>query len=390
LYAVMVMRNSPKLDALTSWRFFAAALIVQLHASAFFNLPKIYEHFQISQGVSFFFVLSGFILAYNYGEPRGRSWRDFYVARFARIWPAHIAALALFLVLAAQPLAGLTGDGKHRVGLFFANALMLHSWIPTQEAAFSFNAASWSISTEFTFYLLFPLIILSKRGRLPWLSLLMSLALTLGFIGLSAHRNLPLALPVNRISLIGTLLVNPLARLWEFVLGAFAYFAFKAYKDRRQPANSVALWSGLEACAVGCAVLAMWASIYGRFANAAPDAVRYYIVWAGSAPAFCAVILVFAFGRGYLSRVFSTRPLIFLGEISYSLYLVHIPVLVYFTRFPERFSGKTWAYLVYLGATAAVSCALHFIVESPMRSIIRRTFSRPRVLTAEPLEHVAA
>jgi len=382
--------NPVKLDALTSCRFFAAALIVQLHASSFFDLPHVYDHFQISQGVSFFFVLSGFILAYKYGEDHGRPWRDFYVARFARIWPAHIAALALFFVLAPQPFIGITSNLTRRLGLLTANALMLQSWIPTQEAAFSFNAVAWSISTEFAFYLLFPLVILRKRGRLPWLSLLLSLSLAIGFIWLSAHRGIPPAGRTDSVSLIGTLLVNPLVRLWEFALGAFAYFAFKVYKDRSRSAYSAGFWSALEACAVASAVLAMWASIYGRFANTAPDAVRYYIVWAGSAPAFCTVIVVFALGRGYLSQALSLRPLIFLGEISYSLYLVHVPVLVYFMRFPERFAGKTWAYFGYLGATIAVSCTLYFIVEAPMRRIIRRTFSRPRVLKAESLEHAAA
>jgi peptidoglycan/LPS O-acetylase OafA/YrhL len=78
-----------RLDQLTSLRFFAAYLIILYHSVGLFGIERIGVN--LGQGVSFFFVLSGFILTYVY--PRLDSWTDirqFWRARFARIWPAYI------------------------------------------------------------------------------------------------------------------------------------------------------------------------------------------------------------------------------------------------------------------------------------------------------------
>src|SRR5690242_19654398 len=85
-----------KLYALTSLRFVAAALIVLGHSQGTFGIPKdAWAPFVMSQGVSFFFVLSGFILTYVYPSLKLFGIRRFLLARFARIWPAHITAFIL-------------------------------------------------------------------------------------------------------------------------------------------------------------------------------------------------------------------------------------------------------------------------------------------------------
>jgi peptidoglycan/LPS O-acetylase OafA/YrhL len=87
-------------------RFFAAAMIVVFHSGG-----RLTTLFALEQGVSFFFVLSGFILTYVYPTlSGGHRLRDFYVARVARIWPAHLATFLLLLCL-IQP-GGWRWDGK--------------------------------------------------------------------------------------------------------------------------------------------------------------------------------------------------------------------------------------------------------------------------------------
>src|SRR5580765_5922555 len=94
-------RPSPKkLEVLTSLRFFAAALIVVQHSRGSFGLPEQWgEPFMFDQGVAFFFVLSGFILTYVYPSLDTFGRRRFVLARIARVWPAHVAALILLLLL---------------------------------------------------------------------------------------------------------------------------------------------------------------------------------------------------------------------------------------------------------------------------------------------------
>src|SRR5271163_1957108 len=102
-------RGTGNIKSLTSLRFLAAALLVFYHlgqsqlakgAPAFFGFL---ESCALDQGVSFFFVLSGFILHYSYPVlgSRGDAWR-FLLSRFARVWPAHIAAIVLFLIVGAD------------------------------------------------------------------------------------------------------------------------------------------------------------------------------------------------------------------------------------------------------------------------------------------------
>ena len=147
-----------KLNCLTSLRVFAAMLIVIHHCVPKEHLLKVpvLRGMCLDHGVSFFFVLSGFILTYVYHGMQPTGYRDFFVARFARLWPAHIATLALGFIL---------GSYSPGNGVYLAlNAAMLQSWWPVSPCYFSYNALSWSISTEFAFYLAFPFLIRNFRS----------------------------------------------------------------------------------------------------------------------------------------------------------------------------------------------------------------------------------
>jgi peptidoglycan/LPS O-acetylase OafA/YrhL len=149
-----------KLDSLTALRFFAAAMVVVSHAAGLFhfmNKPAIVD-LPLAQGVSFFFVLSGFILTYNYPDLSGiKATGKFWRARLARVWPAH--AFALLLGIFILDLKPLTQMGVPLYQNIIAHFAMVHGWILQEQFFFSINPPSWSISTEFAFYLLFPLLI---------------------------------------------------------------------------------------------------------------------------------------------------------------------------------------------------------------------------------------
>ena len=126
-----------RLPALTGLRFVAAAMVFVLH-----SMPQPEKWLSLDQGVSFFFVLSGFILTYIYPDlPDFAAVKRFYVARAARLWPLHL--LTMLLVVGV--------GGIRSFETLALNALLLQAWMPVQRIYFSSNPVSWSISTEASF-----------------------------------------------------------------------------------------------------------------------------------------------------------------------------------------------------------------------------------------------
>jgi peptidoglycan/LPS O-acetylase OafA/YrhL len=159
------MPRAPQLPKLTSLRFFAAFWVLGFHAiprrgpvdawTAFWNRGWI--------GVTFFFVLSGFILTYTYGREASRlDARRFWVARFARVYPLYLFAM-LFAVpqlLHFLRVAGESGtplDPGHVAGVVMTSLAMLQSWFG--QLVCVWNCPSWSLSDEAFFYALFPLVL---------------------------------------------------------------------------------------------------------------------------------------------------------------------------------------------------------------------------------------
>lgn len=128
------------LKPLTSLRFFAAAMIVALHATNYFPWARIGVGYSLEYGVSFFFVLSGFILTHVY-QDRTTQFTRFMVQRLARLWPVHITVLLFvifFIRSDSQQLAG--EDFISPIVVLFFNVFLMHSLISFQIYAFSWNS----------------------------------------------------------------------------------------------------------------------------------------------------------------------------------------------------------------------------------------------------------
>ena len=152
---------------LTSLRFFFALFVFLSHlyflkASEFYI--DIFENFfsEGFLGVSFFFILSGFILAYNYEDKileKRITKKEFYISRIARIYPMHFVTMLAALIISS--LIG--GSGKY----IAQNILLVQSFFPNEKIFFSLNAPSWSISNEMFFYLIFPFFLfLSEKTKI--------------------------------------------------------------------------------------------------------------------------------------------------------------------------------------------------------------------------------
>jgi peptidoglycan/LPS O-acetylase OafA/YrhL len=326
------------------------------------------------QGVAFFFVLSGFILAYVYPSLDTFGRRRFILARMARVWPAHVAALILLLLL-LPATAPSVRDG-HSLGILVANLFMVHAWIPLGEYFFSFNSPSWSISTEFAFYLCFLALIPNWRGT--WATKLTVVFIVLvGLILLGNAWNVRGWTPADTtgLTLDGLVYISPLARLFEFTLGMATALAWTHLRPRAR--SGLLVGTLLEVGLVALVAYTMYQSAYWAYlaGGVGPigSAGRVWLVHAGfSCLPFAGLILVMALELGLVSRLLAFPLLVLLGEISYSLYLIHQILLRYYAQHaPALALIPGWiAYLVFWALILLGAYVTWAMVERPARRFL--------------------
>jgi peptidoglycan/LPS O-acetylase OafA/YrhL len=364
-----------KLDPLTSARFFAAAAIVIGHLNERFGSLGL-SHLPLNQGVSFFFVLSGFILHYNY-----RSFatigavKRFIVARIARIWPVHGACLILFFVVLPRNLWYIPWPRPTLLTLLVPNLLLVQSWIPAKSFYLSLNGVSWSISNELFFYLALPLIVAYARRPLAILGL--SVGTLLLFCFLVDQNEISCDFNAGEITAYGLIYANPLVRICEFIVGVLAARMFLERRVKFE--GSVAEVSALMAVV---AFLMLCPLIAGMpsFIAVTGSAFSFWCLNCGGVLFFALLIYSLAGNAGIISRVLSVRLLVFLGEISFSIYMTH------------QILNRAWgAYLGFLQGLPiiveaaifwfvllAISSTMFLLIETPARKWIVEFYDRRR------------
>lgn len=356
-------KNTKMLLPLTSLRFFAASAIVLLHASDYqFGLPRWIRSVDLNQGVSFFFILSGFILSYVYAEVRKGETAKFLLARFARLWPAHVATGLLVIAIAPARISSAEDQAPFLL-IPLAQLLMVHAWIPVKEFYASLNSVSWSISTEFFFYLLFPFL-RSRTARQLAACFALSFTVVLGVVWAGHVAELPVSAGDGQLSLLSLLYISPVCRILEFMGGMLTYRLYHRYalgKETSNPARS----TGVELGALGLLAGAMLLSVHTNvwLAETSTALSIFTGMYGITLPFFALFIYVMARGAGGLSRLLSHPGLVLLGEISYAMYLLHLPLLWLFQDREPPF----WVYGLIL---LAGSYAIWRWVEKPLRRLI--------------------
>ncbi|MGH0034545.1 MAG: acyltransferase family protein [Myxococcota bacterium] len=297
-------------------------------------------------GVDLFAFLSGFVISYTYGERLGRFapgaaarylWR-----RLARIYPLHLFVLLLF-VLALSYLNGesavalAVGDDRFWLQLFLLNGWGL-------EDRFGWNAPSWTVSSEWFCYLVFPLLAPAlgrvRRGETAVGLALLVFAATLLVLSRVGRPDFDAFLDWGLVRIGG-----------EFAVGCLLFRAHRDGYGRRAPWG----WIGLAALAAGLTLCAIWPP-----AAVASFAVLVYALAQDPAP---------------LRAVFGRRTVVWLGEISYSIYMIHWFVLTVGMALLGEGAGEIEPRLLVgaLFATVlAAAAATHLAVERPARSRLRR------------------
>jgi peptidoglycan/LPS O-acetylase OafA/YrhL len=237
-----------------------------------------------------------------------------------------------------------------------------------QRIAQSFNFVSWSLSIEAFFYLAFPFL-LPFVFKAPARMLLGSVALYVLLAGGAFLIGLPDTAAPNAVSYQAFLLC-PILHLYEFVLGmAIAVW----WKQSDQAPKAFARWSCFEAVVFGGALCLVptlknvsLLIVHGQtryFLDRQLDGFLY-------ASLFALLIYVFAFQAGALSRIFSQAWLVYLGDISFSTYMIHCIILAFFERNSSLAPLLKWP--LFGLAVLCASGLLYAFLEKPSRKILVR------------------
>jgi peptidoglycan/LPS O-acetylase OafA/YrhL len=343
------------LKPLTSLRFFAALWVVVF--AYWPNLAASGTPAFVGKGflgVELFFVLSGFILCHVYlpaWEEARFGYGKFIWARIARVYPLHLATLAgIGLLGAGAVLLGLqVGSGILAWDVLPANILMVHAWGFASQAGW--NHPSWSISAEWFAYLSFPLFAwatVRMRDR-PLLAVAGALAgLFVTYIVFQRLAGFPLT---QATFAWGALRIVPC-----FALGCALYL----------------LWRSRAVQGRTTAVLGSALSVVTLVLSAAAGAPDGVIVAAGAM-----LILFLAASAQNGSKLGTHRVWVYLGEISYALYMVAIPWQLVFVNVAARILHlpekqlplSVW--LIYLASAVIVAAVAHHLVERPAREGVR-------------------
>ncbi|ROR81666.1 Peptidoglycan/LPS O-acetylase OafA/YrhL, contains acyltransferase and SGNH-hydrolase domains [Plantibacter flavus] len=342
--------HPPRLDSLTGLRALAAGtvFVYHLHTLGVFTGTGQSVLTAIAGGgasaVSLFFILSGFVLAWSHrpGTPTRVIWWN----RLVRIWPLHLVAFALALLVAAtvypairtvDPLAALAN-------LFLVSAWRADWW----QAG---NPVSWSLVCEAFFYLLFP-IIMRFLLRLPRASVFGVTAVAIALIWI-----LPAMIPVVAPEL--SAYSNPVLRMPEFVLG-LALAVLMREHGWRGPRLSIVIPIALAG------YVAATVEAGSPFGAAAWTAVGFGLLIAALARA----------DQEARNTWLARRAAVFLGDRSFAFYLVHLLALQVFVglqpQLPSTISGNPYIAAVVAGTAAfLLACVMHRAVERPVVDAFR-------------------
>ncbi|MBF4621452.1 acyltransferase [Clavibacter sp. VKM Ac-2542] len=354
LPACTVVR-APDLPSLTGLRWVTAMMIFLYHVlvvSYFadpWSLPWMTVFFGGTAGVTVFFILSGFVLAW--GSRPDQRVGSFYVRRLARVYPLHLVALALALVTAATFVPGIR---THGAAPLVANLLLVNAWDPGWWQAG--NPVSWSLACEAFFYLLFPLLIRLLSGRTARTLVAVS-AVALGVMLIAPAVAAASPVPMSASA-------TPLLRLPEFVIGIAAALLLRQ-RQWQPPRPRVAVPLAVAGYLVG-------------LLPARPDAPLQATHTIG-ALAFAILIASLAAVDAGGGRTFLAGPgWQALGRASFAFYLVHVLVMASVSSpWPGGHPLLPW-----FSATALMVCAfcaalalalvLHHGIEIPAQRIVVR------------------
>jgi peptidoglycan/LPS O-acetylase OafA/YrhL len=397
---------------LTGLRFVAAFCVLIAHSVTV--LMGGYEVYWIKQasgfGMTLFFVLSGFVIHYNYavavtGSGGTRGTAAFLWARFARLYPLLLLMLALYVLVSNRHFEFWTGRPERFIDVLHALPyflLSIQSWFyfPVDDTSLIYAigpsaSLTWSISTEWFFYLVYPLaawaIVGLRTPRSIALAVLAWCALWI-FVATSLYDRSP-QLDAWAVAHFGPvagaqehpldcfvrwlLYFSPYLRMGEFILGALVAQFYVCLQGRKATAVENKLGSAIFIAAVGSVfVISYFEYGSGITMNVFEKMAMNFAL----APSAALLIFCAARYRSAVSRPLNTPAAIALGDASYSIYLVHLGVLLA-VAWLTGLAGRGLVFdsirlVAVVTAIIALSMLVYRFYEAPAREWLRRLGAR--------------
>jgi peptidoglycan/LPS O-acetylase OafA/YrhL len=406
---------------LTGLRFVAAFCVLIAHSvTVLMGGHDVYWIKQASGfGMTLFFVLSGFVIHYNYaavvtGRQAARGTAAFFWARFARLYPLLLLMLALYVLVSNRHFEFWTGRPERFIDVLRALPyflLSIQSWLylPIGDTSLIYAigpsaSLTWSISTEWFFYLVYPLAAWAIVGlRTPRSVALAAVAWCAFwiFVATSLYDRSP-QLDAWAIAHFGPvagaqehpldcfvrwlLYFSPYLRMGEFILGTLVAQFYVQLQARKATAVENALGNAIFVAAV---VSVFVISYFAYGPGIAMNVFEKMDMNFALAPSAALLIFCAARYRSVVSRLLNTPALIALGDASYSIYLLHLGVLlaaVWLTGSAERSLVFDCVRLVVVGAAIiTVSMLVYRFCEAPAREWLRRLGARFAVMDASTM-----
>ncbi|WP_446219581.1 acyltransferase family protein [Micromonospora sp. IBHARD004] len=360
-----------RLPSLTGLRWVAALLVFGFHVGTMRVVAEpdyqavVDRLFALGlSGVEFFFILSGFVLVWSYRDGERR--RTFLRRRLAKIYPNHLLMFGVVL------LVGLWSADPVSVWAALGNLALLQAWNPTPGYFYSVNTVSWSLSCELFFYLCLPFVLPVLRRLRPAALWAVVVAAPLLIVALWPGQRL---LPEE--SRWWFTQVFPLVRSLEFWMGVAAAELMRRGR-----------WRGPGLTAASLLFVATWA--------VAAQWIRAEL-WAGLLAVAYLLVITAAADADLRGRrtPWRSRPMVWLGEVSFAFYLVHVFVMVTVLRLTGHWGVGLrgwWGPLAVLGfllVNLVLAGALHRYVETPMMRRLgppRRARARTAPAAAVPAQ----
>jgi peptidoglycan/LPS O-acetylase OafA/YrhL len=385
------MERNRNIPCLTGVRFVAALLVVIVHCGW---LQALLSNFG-RQAVSFFFILSGVVLAYNYRDAiisRTLGWWDFFNVRLARIMPMHIATW--FLATVYVWYGWKPAQGNHPFFSWILGLFCLQSYWPSADIIAKWNVVAWSNSCELFFYALFPFVLpvlvqrmKSKRSIIITMICVYLLQVVLykcasgilvrcitpthSFLGYQTHGVAPGLVIPETITV--ALLVFPPLRLCEFVIGMCIGLLILRGEPLLKSAFKANLL--LAACIVSFGLLLLL-----PVPKWMPVGAQTYLMFV---PVLALTLVALASGLTMVTPLLENRLAILLGNASYSLYLIH-PFVA-----PDRNATMLVQGLYVLGDIVA-AVFLYLFLERPARKLWCLVSGRPQQVRSRSVERIEA
>jgi len=295
------------IQSLQALRFVFIMLVVMSHI-----IGKAFD-FGGECGVMFFFMLSGFILAYAYGKQVSDDTfqhKRFLGKQLSKFYPLHVLTFAVMALLDAR-LGIFYGWGK-----LVANLLLLQSWVPDNDFYFVANGSSWFLSDLLFFYVLFPFLyryLMRLSGQC---------LLVLVFIVLAAYAAIAYEIPTEMINPI--LYAAPWMRVLDFSIGLLVYRLYVSETGHKLKDVLTRRPSMVELLMVALVVISFF--VYGHVSWRFRCAALFWLVL----PPVLYTFVSLDRERGFITAMFHHRWMQWLGSISLEIYLVHFVLMRFF------------------------------------------------------------